>query len=229
MLGIAAAGATLVGGIAALRLSRHLWLLFSVAAGIVLGVAIFELYPEAIALGGTAHGVRPLSVALAIGFGAYLLVDQVLGDVRAGATRWRHHVAPAMLTLHSLVDGLGIGLAFQLDSRTGSLIAVAVLAHDVADGINTVGLSLAGRDRTSARLWLGINSAAPIVGVLLGQRLLVSSNTLAMLLAAFAGIFIYIGGCELLPRSRALDPRGLSAVASLAGLAFMAVVTGLMA
>ena len=48
----------------------------------------------------------------------------------------------AGLSLHSFIDGLGIGLAFGLDTTTGVLVLVAVLAHDFADGLNTVGFIL---------------------------------------------------------------------------------------
>jgi zinc transporter ZupT len=227
MLGVAAAAITLLGGLAALRFSRQLWLLLSVAAGVIVGVSVFDLYPEAIALGEPLHGLRPVTVAFAIGFGFYLLLGRGFGASAASPATWRQHIAPATLALHSVVDGLGIGLAFQIGTRSGWLVAFAVLAHDFADGVNTVGVSLASRDAKAARLWLGINSAAPICGVLLGEHLRVSSDMLALLLAGFAGAFLHIGACELIPRSRLLEPRSRTAAASLAGLALMAVITGL--
>lgn len=217
---------TFIGGIAALRLRHRLSLLSCVAAGIVLGVAMFDLYPEAIALGAPTSGTRPLALALALGFGSYLLIDRGLGAAVPGTTRWRLHLAPTMLTLHSLVDGFGIGVSFQLDARAGWLIALAVLAHDFADGLNTVGVSLGGHDKKFAGAWLAVNSMAPIVGVLVGKRLHLTSDALALLLAAFAGIFLYMGGCELLPRSQAQEPRLRNTLASLAGMTIMALVTG---
>jgi len=227
LLGAAAAVVTLIGGLVALRFSQHLWLLLSVAAGVVVGVAVFDLYPEAIALGETSHGLRPLAIALGVGFCAYLLLGRGFGASASGSAHWRQNVAPATLAVHSVIDGLGIGLAFQIGGRSGWLIALAVLAHDFADGVNTIGVSLASRDAKAARIWLAINSAAPIAGVLLGQRLQMAPDALALLLAGFAGAFLYIGACELIPRSRALDPGPRTAAASVAGLMLMAVVTGM--
>ena len=68
---------------------------------------------------------------------------------------------------------------------------------------------------------------APVIGVLLGVSIAIPSMMLAPLLAAFAGVFLYIGACELVPRSYALDPRLRTTLASLAGMALMFVVTGI--
>ena len=40
---------------------------------------------------------------------------------------------------HSLADGVAIGLAFQAGNHVGVAVAVAVIAHDFSDGLNTVG------------------------------------------------------------------------------------------
>jgi zinc transporter ZupT len=222
VLGLAASLATLAGGAAALRWRARLTLVLAVAAGVVVGVALFDLVPEAAALG--AVGGRALCGAVAGGIGAYMLLDRAPGG--AERTDWRAHLAPATLTLHSLVDGLGIGLAFQADAGVGWVVAVAVLAHDLADGVNTVSLSLA-RAETTARAWLVANGAAPLLGVLLGLALPVSAAALALMLAAFGGAFLYMGLGELLPRSYRLDPRPRTTLASLAGMAMMAATTGL--
>lgn len=49
--GLAASLATLAGGLLALRLRRRIALILGLTAGVVLGVAIFDLVPEAIELG----------------------------------------------------------------------------------------------------------------------------------------------------------------------------------
>lgn len=70
--------------------------------------------------------------------------------------------------------------------------------------------------------WLGANALAPLVGVVVGQTVPVQEGDFALLLALFAGGFLYIGAAELLPRSRSGGlPSGL---ASACGLAFMVII-----
>ena len=59
------------------------------------------------------------------------------------------------LSVHSFIDGLGIGLAFGLDTTTGVLVFIAVVSHDFADGLNTVSFVLSqSQDRRRAKRWL---------------------------------------------------------------------------
>lgn len=225
VIGIAASGATLLGGTLALRFSSRISSVLGLTAGIVLGVALFDLLPEALALGAPSLQARTILVAVACGIGGYMLLDRVLGSARAAPSRIRAHLGPASLTVHSFLDGMGVGLAFQISPEIGWLVALAVLTHDVADGVNTVSLSLSGNAEHVARRWLLANVAAPFIGVIFGQIARVPPNMLAPLLAIFAGIFFYIGACELVPRSYALNPRLRTTLASLAGIALMYGVT----
>ena len=217
--------ATLVGGLLALRFSSRIVLVLGLTAGMVLGVAVFDLVPEAMELASGRSSPRALVAWIAVGLGLYMLLDRVLGRTDRLPARWRAHLGPATLTLHSFLDGLGIGLAFQIDARAGWLVALAVLTHDVADGVNTVSLCLAAQAEGAARRWLMLNGAAPLIGVLVGLSIVIPAAMLAPLLAGFAGVFLYIGACELVPRSYALDPRLRTTVASLAGMALMFAVT----
>lgn len=227
LFGIAASVATVTGGLLALRFSTRLVLILGVSAGVVLGVAVFDLVPEAIELAAGAWSTRSIVAWVAFGLALYMVADRTLATTRRLPTRWRMHLGPATLTLHSFIDGLGIGVAFQIDPHAGWLVALAVLTHDLADGVNTVSLCLAGKDEGAARHWLVVNGAAPLLGVLAGLAINPPAAALAPLLASFAGVFLYIGACELVPRSYALDPRARTTVASLAGLALMFGITSL--
>lgn len=224
--GLAAMVATLAGGLLALRLRHRIGLVLGVTAGIVIGVALFDLIPEAWGLAGDRWSVRQLMTFTAFGLAGYMLLDRLLARIpRAAAVSWRGDLGPAMLCLHSLMDGLGIGLAFQIDTAAGWMIALAVLTHDVADGVNTVSLSLAARSEAAARRWLVLNGVAPMLGVIVGLGITIPATMLAPLMALFAGIFLYIGACELVPRSQALDPRLKTGVATIAGIILMLAVT----
>ncbi len=227
LLGLAASLATMLGGLVALRWRHRLMLILGLTAGVVLGVAVFDLLPEAIELGAPTVGGRWLSVAVATGLACYMLLDRGTGGTEPSAKGWRGHLAPATLTLHSLIDGLGIGLSFQASASMGWVVATAVLSHDLADGVNTVTLSLSSRTEIAARRWLVANAAAPFIGVVLGLALKVSSGALALVLAGFGGAFLYIGVGELLPRSYRLDPRPRTTAASLVGVALIALTTSL--
>jgi zinc transporter ZupT len=108
----------------------------------------------------------------------------------------------AGLSAHSFVDGLGIGLAFGLDTATGLLVFLAVVTHDFADGLNTVGFILRqGGDSRRAVRWLAVDAIAPVVGAVVGAALSVSADTLGHLLAVYAGFFLYMGATDLLPEA----------------------------
>ncbi|WP_230482881.1 ZIP family metal transporter [Sphingomonas sp. Leaf21] len=223
--GLAAMAATLAGGMLALRLRHRIGAVLGVTAGIVVGVALFDLVPEALGLAGDRWAVREMMAFTALGLAGYMLLDRLLARIPRAAASWRGDLGPAMLCLHSLMDGLGIGLAFQIDTAAGWMIALAVLTHDVADGVNTVSLSLAARSETAARRWLILNGLAPMLGVLIGMGITIPAAMLAPLMALFAGVFLYIGACELVPRSQSLDPRFRTSLATIAGIVLMLGVT----
>ena len=222
LLGLAAGVSTFFGGLIALSLGRHLRLVTALTAGAVLGVALFDLMPEALAIGAGFHDVRTLFGVMAIGFSAYMMIERT---VAARATRGlRSILGPASLTLHSFVDGMAIGLAFNVSTTVGAMVALAVLAHDLSDGVNIIGLCLAGDRPERARKWLVANTLAPLTGVVVARFIDLPAATLSLLLGAFSGLFLYIGACELLPRSSAVGSRFLATAATIIGMAAMYLV-----
>ena len=223
-IGIAASVVTYLGGTIAFRLRDRLPLILGLAAGVVVGVALFDLLPEALAIGEPHYGSEFLFAAVALGMMLYMIIDRGLGALPAGYSRARRHLGPASLTLHSLIDGLGIGITFHLSSTAGIVMAIGVLTHDIADGINTVTLSLIGNSVAVTRRWLIANSLAPILGVLVATRIDIGDRVLAPLLAMFGGAFLYIGACQLIPRRLAADRSPSAAVTIAAGMVFIYTV-----
>jgi zinc transporter ZupT len=218
---LAAAAATMLGGLLALALGGRLNLVLGFSAGAVIGVAFFDLLPEALHLSGPVT-----MVAAGGGFFLYLLFDRVLarhdnpqGDIRRG------FLGAASFSTHSLLDGLGIGLAFQAGAGTGLVVSAAVLAHDFADGLNTVNIvARNGGERRHALNWLVVDAMMPVVGAALSLFMTLSSSVLGLLLASFAGFFLYIGGADLLPESQREGSRLGTTLATLAGAMCLYVV-----
>ena len=224
--GLAASGATLLGGMIAFRFGEQISALLAVAAGIVIGVALFDLLPEALERGEAVYSHRSTLGFAALGLTGYLLLGRLFASAE-GRARWGAHLGPASLTLHSFLDGLGIGLAFQISPQVGFVVALAVLTHDVADGLNTVSLALAIGERRLARRWLIANGAAPLLGVLLGALIEMPDVALTPVMAVFAGAFLYIGAVELVPRSLARDGRLRTTAYVVGGVALIAAVTAI--
>jgi ZIP family zinc transporter len=197
------------------------------SSGAVIGVALFDLLPEALEAARQIQSPRVVTTAVGAGFAAYLLLDRLPRFLQPGSSS-RGHLGPGSLTAHSVMDGFAIGFAFQASATVGWVVALAVLAHDFLDGANTVTLSLdANPSEKRARQWLAADAAAPIVGIALSNFVAVSGGALSLLLGVFCGFFLYIGASELLPRSDAGTPRLSTLGATLLGMTFIFLVVRL--
>jgi ZIP family zinc transporter len=231
LLSAAAFVMTLLGGLLALKLQDRLHLILGFSAGAVLGVAFFDLIPEAIELVRPSGSSGFVLLLVAVGFVAYMILDRTVAPHGHKGERterlWQHGaLGAASLCLHSFLDGFAIGLAFQVSNSVGLIVAAAVLAHDFSDGINTVGVVLnrRGGDR-AALVWLLIDAAAPVVGAASTLLLRFQENVLGWCLALFAGFFIYISASDLLPESYHDHPTIWTTAMTILGMAvvYMAV------
>jgi zinc transporter ZupT len=224
---------TLLGGLFALKFKDKLHLILGFSAGAVIGVAFFDLIPEAIELGGTSYDVSIITSFVALGFIVYMLLDRFVimhsHDCEEDAHQHEAHnhrgiLGAGSLSLHSFLDGAAIGLAFQVSPAVGAIVAAAVLVHDFSDGINTVNLILKnGGDKKTAFKWLLVDSLAPVLGILSTLLFTLSEGALGVILALFAGFFLYIGASDLLPESYHGHPRTLTTVMTILGMAVLFV------
>ena len=217
--------ATMLGGFFALYLKDKLHLILGFSAGAIVGVTFFDLLPEALNLAGGSYEFSSILSITALGFVCYLLLDRTILFHASGeenAMIGRGEVGAVSLSLHSFLDGIGIGLAFQVGTAVGTIVAVAVLAHDFSDGINTVNMILRnGGHRRKALSWLSIDALAPVLGIFATLFFGISDRHLGLWLALFAGFFLYIGASDLIPESHHLHPRFWTSFTTLLGVAVL--------
>ena len=211
---------TLAGGFVALRLARELTTAIALTGGVVVAVALFHVLPESIEAVGDPQRVGLL---VGIGFLVFFVAERLLVlHHRDDAEQAQSHAhvgafGAAGLSLHSFIDGLGIGLAFDLSTSTGLLVFVAVISHDFADGLNTVGFVLRqSGDRTRAVRWLSVDALAPLAGAIIGSTLSISEFALGSALAVYAGFFLFMGATDLLPHAHE-HPSGKRVLLTVAG------------
>lgn len=210
---------TLAGGVAALRLRHRLHPIMALAAGVLVATAVVTLLPESLELLGRR---APLTGAFAmVGFLAFTGLEAQLHR-----HAWEHEHEPGhaydkahehrrqafgilsagWLMVHSFLDGLAIGAGFSTSRSLGLLVALAVVAHDFADGLNVVTLSLKTGSRLVAVVLLVLDALAPLAGASLALVTTPPPALLGALLGVFGGAFIALGAGHLLPEAQHLTP-----------------------
>lgn len=221
---------TFLGGFFALKFKDKLHLILGFSAGAVIGVAFFDLLPESVNLGEKFYEPDVIAMFVATGFLAYLVLDRVIFfHSHAGEhshenseEKGRGILGAASLSVHSFFDGVVVGLAFQVSSAVGVIVAVAVLVHDFSDGINTVNLILKNNGgKRSAFRWLIVDAFAPVAGIASTFFFTLPEQSLSIVLALFCGFFLYIGASDLLPESHHAHPKMLTTIMTFIGVAVM--------
>lgn len=228
--------ATLLGGVFALRFRDRLHLILGFSAGAVIGVALFDLLPESMSLADGHYGPAMLSLFIAAGFFAYLIIDRLIllhphthhdhEHSHQGAPSTGGAFGALTLAAHSLLDGVAIGAGFQASPAVGTIVAAAVVTHDFSDGINTVAFILRGGGKVRQALpWLLVDATAPVLGAASTLLFRIPQPSIGLVLAVFGGCFLYLGASDLIPESQHAHPRAATTLMTLlgAGVLFVAV------
>jgi len=201
---------TMIGGAFTLRrVVLDINILFAFAAGALIGISFFDILPESASL-STSTGIQ-LNVVLITVVVAFLLfhtVDQCFLCLHSSKEQPGHAppirgmVKASGLSIHSFLDGVAIGTAFYVGFQLGLVVALAVVFHDFSDGLNTVTVMLrSGSSHRTAFEWLLLDSITPILGAAATLLAPIPLYVITLLLAFFAGEFLYLGATDLLPEA----------------------------
>jgi zinc transporter ZupT len=232
LISVLASVAAFAGGYIALRFRDKLHIILGLSAGAVIGAALFDLIPESIELAAGFLSPEKMTALTGLGFLVYLVLDRIFSfhdhNDDEGESHTAANLGAASFSLHSLIDGIAIGLAFQAGEAIGTIVAVAVIAHRFSDGINTIGIILRhDGGYKQAWGWLVAVAVAPIIGAALTYLVTVSPQNLAILLAVFAGFFLYIGASDLIPEGHHSHSRILTTVMTLVGAGILYTIVSI--
>ncbi|MFC9604287.1 ZIP family metal transporter [Streptomyces niveus] len=240
---------TLFGGWTAQRVTDRRHLVLGLAGGLMLGVVGLELLPEAMEVAGEDFlGVHRALLLFVGGFLFAHVVERLLAVRRAahgaadgvsphghGGDVGRTERAPEVgltaagaMVLHSLMDGIALGAAFQVGGGVGATVALAVITHDFADGFNTYTLtSLYGNDRRRAFAMLFADAVAPVVGAASTLLFTLPEELLGSYLGFFGGALLYLAAAEILPEAHHEHPALSTLLCTVGGVGFIWLVVAL--
>lgn len=214
-------------------LQRVIPRLVPLAAGALLGAALFHLIPEAFETGRSPGFVIGMMLA---GIAVFGIVDRVAHsherpDFSPGHLRHSPGLIPLAMAgdaLHNVIDGMLIAAAFINDASLGILTGAAIALHELPRELGTFAILV--RSGMSVRRALAFNAltaagaiAGAVATLALGTRI---SGVGAALVPFAAGNFIYLGAAIAVAEFRGMAQRreGLPKVGlALLGLLITAV------
>jgi len=203
--GMVAGLATLAG--IYLVLAKEAWArknsvyLISFSAGVLLAVALNHLLPES----------QELNTGALIWFLAsfifFYIIEHgiILHSCRESDGCPVHPIDKIALLgigFHSLLDGIVIGIGFEISFSLGIIATLSVLLHELPEGISTISVLLhSGYERKKAVLYSWLVAMATPVGAVISFFLIknIASSALGALLAVAAGSFLYVAASDLIP------------------------------
>jgi zinc and cadmium transporter len=222
IFGLAMSAIALVGSATLLlpepKFKRVVLPLVALAAGSLLGGALFHLLPESIDHLGNRLG---LYAALAGGFAVFFVLEAFLQWHHCHQPLPKHEPVGYLILiadgLHNLIGGLAVGGAFIIDTELGIVTWAVAAAHEVPQELGDFGILVHSGWSKRAALAFNVVSALtfPLGGLI--AYLLSGDIDVAWLLPFAAGNFLYIAAADLIPQLHANECPGSGAPAGLGG------------
>ena len=196
----AGAGLSLFIGVGHKRLISFI---MEFSAGLMIGIAAYDLLPEALFSGGYAVALAGLALGVVIALSLKGVVE------RHGERRTL--LSTGVITIlgvstHNFFEGLAVGSGFMASSGLGLSLLFVIVLHDLPEGIG-LGAPLRGAGMKPAKILLMAAStglsmlAGTAVGACVGA---LSGEMIGFCLAMAAGTMMYLSFSDLIPSSREL-------------------------
>ncbi|MDF1579378.1 MAG: ZIP family metal transporter [Desulfuromonadales bacterium] len=214
--------------------------LLAFSAGVMLAVSFTHILPEATALTTSANYIFLLT------FVAFYALEQMLvlhpdreGLLHSDIDKPNSHdahcanphplggIALVGMSLHSLLDGLIIGVGFEIDLEIGILSTLAIIIHKLPAGVSIASILLHyGYRKAKALTFTAIVAFSTPLGAICAYLFLkhLPLTVLGMFMSVAAGSFIYIAASDLIPESH--RERGAKGVIALLGGIIVALAAG---
>ena len=225
---------TLFGGLFSIKNKENLHKIMGFTAGVLVGVVFFDIFPEIIELiKDNGFNSTGFMVALVAGFLVFHVLEKSILIHHSHEDEYAEHKHPQVgilsglaLAGHSFMDGVGIGLGFQVNATVGLLVAIAVIAHDFTDGMNTVTLVLTNKNSlTRAKWFLFLDALTPVLGVASTLFFKVPESFLVLYLGFFAGFLLYIGASDILPEAHSKESSFKTIGLTMGGIILIFIIT----
>jgi len=239
LLSLLAGLATMIGSILSLSYKNPGPKFMTLSLGFSAGVMLFVSFVEMLDHGIKTVGAAPAFLAFFAGMAVTFLLDNLIPhDYMA-----EHNIDKQLcknknlcrtgffialgITIHNFPEGLAVFAGSLENIHLGIAIAVAIALHNIPEGIAvSVPVYAATHDHKKAFIWSALSGLAEPLGALIAALFLLpflNPLVIGFVLAAVAGIMVFISMDELVPISRSYGEEHLSIVGIFAGMVVMAI------
>lgn len=202
--GLVMSALALVGSVALLiperQFSKIVMPLVALAAGALLGGAVFHMLPESLSVVGD-----PLEVFVwfTVGIVTFYALEQFLSWHHCHRPVEQHRPLGYLILvadgLHNLIGGLAVGSAFVVDTRLGIVTWIVAAAHEIPQELGDFGILVhSGWPARRALIYNVASALTFLVGGVLAYSF-AGRIDVAVLVPFAAGNFVYIALADLLP------------------------------
>ena len=182
--------------------------LLSFAAGVMLAISFLELIPESLALSSIWMCVIGIAIGSLVMFG----LDRLIPHIHPGLCKQEqgHKLGKTAvyllwgIFLHNFPEGLAMGVGAVTQIKLSFIIAIAIAIHDIPEGICTSAPFYYVTKKRLKSFLVSFSTAIPtIIGFLTAYYFfpLIPKALVGLVVAATAGLMIYISSDELIPTS----------------------------
>ncbi len=229
--------------------SRFLAGSLGLSAGVMIFISLAEMFPEAqgmIRELGISHGETFVIIAFFVGMGIITLIDFLIPEYenpheaselsieQNGNVTALHRLgimSALAIAIHNFPEGIATFIGALNDPEMGAGITFAIAIHNIPEGIAVaIPIYYATKSKGKALLYATLSGFSEVIGALLclavtkafGIELTGSGVTFPLVLAAVAGIMIFISLDELLPTAEKYGKHHIAIAGVVGGMAIMA-------
>lgn len=220
-----------------------------ISAGVMIFISLAEMFPEAqaeiLSAGHIKYGKAYILAAFFLGMGIITLIDFLVPeyenpheasglslDTQASTMKKLGIMSALAISIHNFPEGIATFIGALNDSQMGAGITFAISIHNIPEGIAiAIPIYYATKSKGKALLYATLSGFSEVLGALLciavthlfGVELTGGGIVFPLILAAVAGIMIYISLDELLPTAEKYGKHHIAIAGVVAGMAIMGI------